>query len=87
MLCCSTITLYCRSHFISRRWHAAKGDMDFVLLSKSIAAFGTVQFNDFLLKCVSPPYEFTLFKDGRAIVKGTEEASLARSVYSKFVGT
>lgn len=63
-----------------------KGDMDFGELSKSISAFGAVQFNDFLLKCVSPPYELTLFKDGRAIVKGTEEASLARSVYSKMVG-
>ncbi len=63
-----------------------KGDMNFETLSKSIAAFGPVQFNDFLLKCSSPPYELTLFKDGRAIVKGTEEASLARSVYSKMVG-
>ena len=63
-----------------------KGDMDFAELAKSIAAFGPVQFNDFLLKCSSPPYEFTLFKDGRAIVKGTEEPGLARSVYSKFVG-
>ena len=63
-----------------------KGDIDFAELSKSIAAFGTVQFNDFLLKCSSPPYELTLFRDGRAIVKGTEEAGLARSVYSKMVG-
>jgi molybdopterin-synthase adenylyltransferase len=63
-----------------------KGDIDFAELSKSIGAFGSVQFNDFLLKCSSPPYEITLFKDGRAIVKGTEEASLARSVYSKMVG-
>jgi molybdopterin-synthase adenylyltransferase len=63
-----------------------KGDLDFAELSKSIAAFGAVQFNDFLLKCSSPPYEITLFKDGRAIVKGTEEAGLARSVYSKMVG-
>jgi molybdopterin-synthase adenylyltransferase len=63
-----------------------KGDMDFAELAKSIAAFGAVQFNDFLLRCSSPPYEFTLFKDGRAIVKGTEEPGLARSVYSKFVG-
>jgi adenylyltransferase/sulfurtransferase len=63
-----------------------KGDIDFSELSKSIAAFGAVQFNDFLLKCSSPPYEITLFKDGRAIVKGTEEAGLARSVYSKMVG-
>src|SRR6185295_10821251 len=63
-----------------------KGEMDFEALSKSIGAFGPVQFNDFLLKCSSPPYELTLFKDGRAIVKGTEEAGLARSVYSKMVG-
>ncbi len=63
-----------------------KGDINFTELSKSIAAFGPVQFNDFLLKCSSPPYEITLFKDGRAIVKGTEEAGLARSVYSKMVG-
>jgi adenylyltransferase/sulfurtransferase len=63
-----------------------KGDIDFAVLSKSITAFGDVQFNDFLLKCSAPPYEITLFKDGRAIVKGTEEASQARSVYSKMVG-
>jgi len=63
-----------------------KGDLDFTQLSKSIAAFGTVQFNDFLLKCSAPPYEITLFKDGRAIVKGTDEPGLARSVYSKMVG-
>ena len=63
-----------------------KGDLNFDELSKSIAAFGRVQFNDFLLKCCSPPYEVTLFKDGRAIVKGTEEPGLARSVYSKMVG-
>ncbi len=65
---------------------AVKGDLDFAELSKSISAFGQVQFNDFLLRCSSPPYEITVFRDGRAIVKGTEEASLARSVYSKMVG-
>lgn len=64
-----------------------KGDIDLQLLSKSIAAFGTVQFNDFLLRCSAPPYELTLFKDGRAIVKGTEEAGTARSIYSKMVGS
>ncbi len=64
---------------------AVKGDMDFQKLSKSIPAVG-VQFNEFLMKCSAPPYELTLFKDGRAIVKGTEEAAMARSVYSRIVG-
>ena len=63
-----------------------RGDINFEELSKSIAAFGSVQFNDFLLKCSAPPYELTLFRDGRAIVKGTDEAGTARSVYSKMVG-
>ena len=63
-----------------------RGDLNFSELSKSIGAFGSVQFNEFLLKCSSPPYEITVFKDGRAIVKGTEEPGLARSVYSKMVG-
>lgn len=33
------------------------------------------------------PYELTLFPDGRAIVKGTREASVARGVYARHVGT
>lgn len=65
---------------------AVKGDLDFAVLSKSIAPSGAIQFNEFLLKCSIPPYELTIFKDGRAIVKGTEEPSTARSVYSKIVG-
>jgi molybdopterin/thiamine biosynthesis adenylyltransferase len=55
-------------------------------LSKSLELYGPVLSNDFLLKCTTPPYELTLFRDGRAIVKGTEEKSVARSVYSKMVG-
>lgn len=65
---------------------AVKADLNFNELSKSIPAKGEVLFNEFLLKCFAPPYEVTLFRDGRAIVRGTEEASLARSVYSKLIG-
>jgi adenylyltransferase/sulfurtransferase len=64
-----------------------KGDLDFSQLSTSIGSSGIVQYNEFLLRCSSPPYELTLFKDGRAIVKGTEDPGLARSVYTKIVGT
>jgi len=63
-----------------------KADLDLVELSKSLGVAGDVQVNDFLLKCSTPPYEITLFKDGRAIVRGTEEGSLARSVYAKLIG-
>jgi molybdopterin-synthase adenylyltransferase len=63
-----------------------KADLNLLELSKSLGVAGDVQVNDFLLKCSAPPYEITLFKDGRAIVRGTEEGSLARSVYSKLIG-
>lgn len=65
---------------------AVKGNLDFSALTKSISSFGAVQSNEFLLRCSSSSYELTLFKDGRAIVKGTEDPSLARSFYTKLVG-
>ncbi len=43
--------------------------------------------NDFLLRFNVPPdYEITLFADGRAIIKGTDEESVARGLYSKYIG-
>jgi adenylyltransferase/sulfurtransferase len=65
---------------------AVKTDLDLSQLSKSIPAKGEIQFNEFLLKCYAPPYEVTVFRDGRAIVRGTEEPAMARSVYSKLIG-
>jgi len=54
-------------------------------VSRAVAGIGEVQHNEFLMKCSSPPFEMTLFKDGRAIIKGTEDAATARSFYSKIV--
>jgi adenylyltransferase/sulfurtransferase len=65
---------------------SVKSDLDFQKLSTSIGDSGTVQYNEFLLRCSSPPFELTVFKDGRAIVRGTEDGGLARSLYSKIVG-
>jgi adenylyltransferase/sulfurtransferase len=65
---------------------AVKGDLNFSELSRSLGNSGIVQYNEFLLRCTAPPFELTLFKDGRAIVKGTEDAGVARSVYTKMVG-
>lgn len=32
------------------------------------------------------PYEMTVFADGRAIIKGTSDTGLARSLYARYVG-
>jgi molybdopterin-synthase adenylyltransferase len=43
--------------------------------------------NDFLLRFRVAPYEITVFSDGRAIVKGTTDAAVARSLYARYIGT
>jgi len=48
---------------------------------------GVVRHNQFVLKFWHEPYEMTLFPDGRAIIKGTTETAVARSLYARYVGT
>jgi len=64
----------------------SRSDLDLDAIGRTLAVFGPVESNDFLLKCANPPFELTLFRDGRAIVTGTEEPAVAKSVYSKMVG-
>ncbi len=45
-----------------------------------------VRCNDFLLRFRVPPYELTVFADGRAIIKGTKDAAVARSLYARYIG-
>jgi adenylyltransferase/sulfurtransferase len=47
---------------------------------------GTVRRTDFILKFFKEPFEMTLFPDGRAIIKGTTDTAVARSLYAKYVG-
>ena len=43
--------------------------------------------NDYLLRFTIDTYEITLFADARAIIKGTQEESIARGLYAKYIGT
>jgi molybdopterin/thiamine biosynthesis adenylyltransferase len=45
-----------------------------------------VRHNDFLLRFRIPPYEMTVFSDGRAILKGTTDPAVARSLYARYIG-
>jgi adenylyltransferase/sulfurtransferase len=45
-----------------------------------------VRQNGFLLRFQIPPYEMTVFSDGRAILKGTRDPAIARSLYAKYIG-
>ena len=66
--------------------HERNRPVDFAEMSARMGAHGTVKHNAFVLKFWRDPYEMTLFPDGRAIIKGTNDASVARSLYARFVG-
>jgi molybdopterin-synthase adenylyltransferase len=48
---------------------------------------GAVRQNDFLLRFSIPPHEMTVFADGRAILKGSQDPPLARSLYARYIGS
>ena len=68
--------------------HERKRQLDLGELGRRLNAGGAadVRRNDFLLRFRLPPYEITVFADGRAVVRGTQDPAVARSIYSRFLG-
>ena len=67
--------------------HERRRQLDLTELGKRIAlTVAEVRENGFLLRFRVPPYEMTVFADGRAIVKGTRDTSVARSLYARYIG-
>lgn len=67
--------------------HERQRPIDFAELEHRLQPHGIVRHNDFVLKFWHDPYEMTLFPDGRAIIKGTTDKSVARSLYARYVGS
>ncbi|GAC1377771.1 MAG: molybdopterin-synthase adenylyltransferase MoeB [Ktedonobacteraceae bacterium] len=55
-------------------------------LAERLRPVGEVSYNDFLLRFNVDTYEMTVFPDARAIIKGTDDEQVARSVYSRYIG-
>jgi adenylyltransferase/sulfurtransferase len=64
--------------------------LDLIAVGNQLKASGTVTANKFLVKFhvtdAGDDYEFTIFPDGRAIIKGTDELDRAKVLYAKYVG-
>ena len=60
--------------------------LDLVELKARLEPLGTVRANQYALRFQTDPYELTVFADGRAIVKGTSDTGIARSLYARFIG-
>jgi molybdopterin/thiamine biosynthesis adenylyltransferase len=67
--------------------HERQRPIDFAEMDRRLQPHGTVRHNDFVLKFWRDPYEMTLFPDGRAIIKGTTDTAVARSLYARYVGS
>ena len=67
--------------------HERNRPVDFREMAARLEPHGTVKHNEFVLKFWREPYEMTLFPDGRAIIKGTTNTAVARSLYARFIGS
>jgi adenylyltransferase/sulfurtransferase len=66
--------------------HEGARPLDLKDLAERLAPLGPVRANEFALRFEIPPYLLTVFPDGRAIVKGTTDVGLARSLYARYIG-
>ena len=68
--------------------HERGRDLDLAALRARLEqVVGPVRQNDFLLRFTIPPHEMTVFADGRAILKGSRDPVLARSLYARYIGS
>ncbi|MFN0277900.1 MAG: ThiF family adenylyltransferase [Pyrinomonadaceae bacterium] len=61
-------------------------DLDLSQLAEKLSSISDVKQNEYLVRFTSGEKEVTVFRDGRAIIKGTDDISVARSIYSRFIG-
>jgi adenylyltransferase/sulfurtransferase len=70
--------------------HEHHRPIDFAALRARLAAHTDItdlRSNDLLLRFRRGPLTLILFADGRAIVQGTTDIALARSLYARFIGS
>jgi len=67
--------------------HDRDRPIDLGHMSERLKLHGSVRHNEFVLKFWKEPFEMTLFADGRAIIKGTTDTAVARSLYARYVGS
>jgi adenylyltransferase/sulfurtransferase len=66
--------------------HERARPIDLAQLNAALLPLGEVRANEFALRFLAGPYEMTIFPDGRAIIKGTTDIGLARSLYARYLG-
>lgn len=61
--------------------------LDLRSLAAKLSEIGEVKQNEYLVRFSTDGKELTVFADGRAIIKGTDDIAAARSLYARYIGT
>ncbi len=67
--------------------HEHHRPVDFAEMQRRLEPHGKVNFNRLLLRFERGDYTVTVFADGRALVQGTTDVAVARSLYARFIGS
>lgn len=67
--------------------HERARPLDLGEMEARLRPHGTVRRNELLLRFERGEHTMTLFADGRAIIQGTTDLAVARSLYARFVGS
>jgi molybdopterin/thiamine biosynthesis adenylyltransferase len=67
--------------------HERSRPLNLTELKSRLEKLAPVRANEFALRFFPAPYEMTIFPDGRAIIKGTIDVGIARSLYAKYIGS
>lgn len=65
----------------------AEQQLDLKAIAKSLESTADVMVNEFLLRAETEKFTLTLFSDGRAIIAGTDDIAVARSVFAQLLGS
>lgn len=66
--------------------HERHRPLDLPGLAKRLGELAPVRANEFALRVTIDAYDLMIFPDGRAIIKGTTDIGIARSLYARYVG-
>jgi adenylyltransferase/sulfurtransferase len=86
----SSTTTLCGRNAVQLTQQVSADKLNFDEIADRLRSHGKVDANKFMLRAEitdnGEDYELTLFTDGRAIVKGTQQPNTAKSIYAKYVG-
>ena len=86
----SSAAVLCGQNSVQLRHRQQADSINLDAIADRLSRHGEVMASEFMLRAFvtehNEDYELTLFPDGRAIVKGTDDPGVARSVYARFVG-